>query len=784
MMSELHFKTNTLLKNLVGKDLINDDNIAVVELVKNSYDADSSEVLIKFERIINKNETSAPSHLIIYDCGNGMTQQDIEDKWLNIAYSEKKNISREHGEPFAGNKGIGRFSCDRLGEHLDMFTRSANGKLLHLNIDWPDFEIEGNKDLTIQEIGLKLSETNKKFVKKKTGLDMPTHGTVLSITRLRSEWNADKLHTLKRMLEKFVNPNQLFQKNKFKIQISVPELEKEEASNRYHNRINGIVRNQVFEKLKFKTTYIESEIDEFGKTIKTELSHEGISVFRLEEFNKDYPHLKNIKVVIYYLNPYKKSYFTRQTGVRSIDFGSIFLFLNGFRIAPYGGRGDDWLGLDIRKTQGVQRYVSSRDLVGRIEIVDKEDNFVPISSREGLKNTYAFSELREVYVLDIIRKLEKFIVEGLGWDSVPDRIRKELVHENGLDWRKTREEYLESWERKKQRIALSIMTFIGSTQDRIIKFWFNPALLEGLHEEKSDEIKSLINNIDKFKPGKVDPNLKKDLKKVSNILKNQEKELKISKEKQAKLRVAIENQGQKINRLKKEKETYQSQTLFLKSVSTLDTKQLLNFHHQICLDASIIDNYINKIIADLKKNEIDSVMKSIEKISLANKRITTIAQFATKANFKSATKKELTDIPSYFEQYINNIAFDYVASGVKIEVNNSIKGAFEIKARRIELSILIDNIISNAKKANATKIIINIIKLGVNRLQISFIDNGIGLSSKLTSRDEVFDIGVTTTHGSGLGLHHVKNIIDSLDGTIKLIPNQPKGTEVQITLIK
>jgi len=64
--------------------------------------------------------------------------------------------------------------------------------------------------------------------------------------------------------------------------------------------------------------------------------------------------------------------------VRSIDFGSIFLFLNGFRIAPYGDRGDDWLGIDVRKGQGSARYLGSRDLIGRIEVFDDEQLFKPI----------------------------------------------------------------------------------------------------------------------------------------------------------------------------------------------------------------------------------------------------------------------------------------------------------------------------------------------------------------------------------------------------------------------
>ena len=94
--------------------------------------------------------------------------------------------------------------------------------------------------------------------------------------------------------------------------------------------------------------------------------------------------MKNIKVTLYYLNTYAKVYFRKQTGVRSVEFGSIFLFLNGFRITPYGDVDNDWLGLEQRKTQGVRRNLSGRDILGRIEIKDLENQYRVISSREGI----------------------------------------------------------------------------------------------------------------------------------------------------------------------------------------------------------------------------------------------------------------------------------------------------------------------------------------------------------------------------------------------------------------
>lgn len=90
MSEKLHFKVSAGLKNIIGKELINDKFIAIFELVKNSYDAGAKEVTIKFENIYSDDST-----IYIIDDGKGMSKQEIIDKWLFVAYSEKKNNNIE-----------------------------------------------------------------------------------------------------------------------------------------------------------------------------------------------------------------------------------------------------------------------------------------------------------------------------------------------------------------------------------------------------------------------------------------------------------------------------------------------------------------------------------------------------------------------------------------------------------------------------------------------------------------------------------------------------------------
>ena len=144
-----NFKVSTGLKDIIGRELITDEFIAIFELVKNSYDASAKNVIIEFQNIYSKN-----SKIIISDDGNGMNSQDIQDKWLFVAYSEKKEGKRtgtyrdNYSERvYAGAKGVGRFSCDRLGSNLRLFSRkNEDTDVNYIEVDWAEFEIDSKEE--------------------------------------------------------------------------------------------------------------------------------------------------------------------------------------------------------------------------------------------------------------------------------------------------------------------------------------------------------------------------------------------------------------------------------------------------------------------------------------------------------------------------------------------------------------------------------------------------------------------------------------------------------------
>ena len=120
-----HFRISSSLKDIIGRDLITNDFVAVFELVKNSFDAHAKRVDIVFDE----------DRLWVIDNGKGMSEDDILKKWLFVAFSAKATgeedqaLSQDFRDKiavrrgYAGNKGIGRFSCDRLGRNLALYSR-------------------------------------------------------------------------------------------------------------------------------------------------------------------------------------------------------------------------------------------------------------------------------------------------------------------------------------------------------------------------------------------------------------------------------------------------------------------------------------------------------------------------------------------------------------------------------------------------------------------------------------------------------------------------------------
>ena len=726
-----HFKANAGLKDILGRGLIYDDNIAIIELVKNSQDADSPKVEIQF---VEAESISDKSLLIIRDFGKGMNLYDIENKWLNMAYSEKKGTLRNNNEAYAGNKGVGRFSCDRLGTELTLYTKKIDSAPLKLSINWKDFENK-NIDDEVSSIPLRIEELSFEQFKKESGITNIS-GTTLLIKHLRSEWNKRKYKSLTEELEKYSsNPNSDFQV--------------------FLN--DKLIENKILDKLSVTTTNIKSKISEDGLKLETTLYYQGDVIYSYEAENP-YNTLKNIEVEIHYLDTYSKSFFHKKTGYPTNDYGSIFLYHNGYRISPYGNPGNDWLGLDVRKSQGIKRYLSSREVIGKIAINRDIDTFAIITSREGLVHNNAYKDLVSYekddktilkngksaygYVINIFRQLETFVVEGVNWDGFYDKLVNKVL--NRPDYK------------------IDNLTINKSTIDNIRK------ISEDKYKEFTSRfIKSSgakrIHDLSVYEKNNLQKIIEHEQQKVETAYKERDYAEEKWQESEAEKKLAEE----KVVKHEKTIEQINSENFFLRATSDQDVDELLDCMHTI---STAMDTIENERSYFLENNVLSKeVLDFLDYIDEPLNKIKNISKYAILKNYKDKENPINADLITFIKKHVEEIK--KYKSNQKINIVNNLPEQYSINLKFIPLKIMtmIDNILSNTKKATKGVLLPTLtisVRQEKSKTIITFEDNGKGLSEKIENIESIFEKGVTTTHGAGLGLYQVKNTIESLGGNV------------------
>lgn len=825
-MAKVRFSTHAHIKSIIGKDLITDDNIAVLELVKNSFDAGSKKVDITFKNILKnddsdklKEPSQKSSRLIIKDEGIGMSEYDITKKWLNIAYSEKKEKKEEFGRVLAGNKGVGRFSCDRLGKFLTIYSRKKGEKYNKLFIDWRVFEKEGEVDFNIQDVELEIENLNESEFVSSTGYAKFESGTILEISCLREYWHSDKIISLKRQLERLINPNQAFKKSDFGVKITASEFLQHDKDEEEYNKINGEVKNTIFEKLDFRTSSIQAKIDAKGEFITTTLQDRGNEIFLLKERNP-FSQLSNIEISIFFLNTYAKVYFTKQTGIKAVHFGSIFLFINGFRIPPYGDIGDDWLGMEIRKGQGYNRYLGTRDVVGRIEINDESEKFKIISNRSGIVHNVAYEQLTKStapfgFYYKTFRRLERFVVEGINWDSTPENINdieKEIYDKK---WNESKENYIDDSLTRSKRILAVVRNIIDAKKDEIVDLKINEDFVKQIINEQTERAKIELENVlttIKEKSKDLNPEIisdvlnkisqkSEDIKAFSSVLSNYSdtsakeikglnliqdslqsqynKLLKQKEQLEEKLRLeqeAREKAEQEQKRVEAELELEKEKNTYLRTSSRSLSEDAKGLVHNIKITSknisTSVDNLYNKILNGKAKEQ--EILKALGNIKFQAEKALKVSKIITRSNFNTEKNEQIIDVAKFVTQYIDIYSDIYEKNDLEFEVKNK-NATLTKKASILDISVILDDLISNSEKANAKNVFIEMSNPTKDTLKIIFSDDGKGVPKKFSENPEqIFELGVTTTDGSGIGLNSVRTALKALRGRIEFIGNGKK----------
>lgn len=794
MKDNLQFRVSAELKNILGRDLITSPDIAILELVKNSYDAHASKVEITFD----------DDYLSIADNGKGMSKSDLVNKWLFVAYSAKsdgtedKSYRSKFKRHYAGAKGIGRMSCDRLACKLTLTTRSADeNKTEVLYVDWSVFEINKQTEFDTVNIPHDTLDRIPRFPLKSTT------GTILEFTGLHLPWSREDIKRLRRSLEKMINPFSGTDDD-FQIEIVAPKMKEEDSQiESKHGKVNGAIKNTIADVLKLKTTQIESRIQ--GRTIHTTLKDRGILMYEIEEPNSEFSLLDSASISLFFLNRAAKYSFTSVMGVQPVSYGNVFLFRNGFRILPYGELNDDSWGVNQRQQQGYNRFLGTRDLFGRVDIeTDDTELIKEVSSRDGgLIKTLASQQLMNYFTL-IHRRLERYVV-GVLWGE--GFVRKDyFINQNSAF--KAREQLKEI--DKDSDSAKHLYSNIGSKVDflQLIKTLANdksinvlqynedlanivadPTDTEVIQAQMIDDVRNLAektsdpylrDRIVEFE--KYMDELRRQKEEAERKAKEEERNAEEAKKKAFEEQKKREEEEKKRREVEKERDAQKQKALYI-SATRNTTQEVQDITHAISVSSTSLLGLISTLAREIEAENL-SPKKQLEKIHeigfFANK-IKQLSLLITKADIVALKAKTKVDVPKYIKEYVSNFS-----NSASITVNDTTSEAGSLKLLSLlDIGIVVDNLISNSIKAEAKSILLTISN-NTNVITVDFSDDGTGVNLEEFTSDSIFEEGVTNRRGgSGIGLHTVKYTMEKrLHGSIEYVGNglhNLKGATFRLT---
>lgn len=414
----------------LGEDLIKNESIAILELVKNSYDAFAHSCHVDFHFDSNSELES----ITIEDDGTGMSLDTVKNVWLVIGTDNKKKIMElsegvNLGRMPLGEKGIGRLGVHKLGDAITMFTKTRGGKEVAVKINWR--ELYASK--AVDDFRIDVDE-----------LEMPqhfegtySHGTIIHITSLKGQWDRRKLRSVYRELTTLNSP--FSDKNdSFNVSVTsnndifrgLPNVEEILNVGMYEahcvicgNRITDFyyefrpwksltrIKGRQLNGLEYEDSFLIRRVEDYNGSGRMR-SHEeelDLSQYKIGPIKIDVVIFEKDVSVFSYLNTEKTSlneYLRENGGMR--------VYRDDVRVYNYGERDNDWLGLDHRRMVRAGGILNSAQLIGsvginRFESADLKEK----TNREGfIENEAYFAFVDAVkYAMDricLLRNEDKF----------------------------------------------------------------------------------------------------------------------------------------------------------------------------------------------------------------------------------------------------------------------------------------------------------------------------------------------------------------------------------------
>lgn len=422
------------LITMLGDQLIKNERIALVELIKNAYDADAEWVKVSFLNFNDDFTVNSNSKIIIEDDGNGMNQQIIEKHWLNPATPEKKNRKKikettDKGRILQGEKGIGRFAIFKLGKKINIYTRRQiwdekeqkfieEGEKVENIVEYDfsaydeDFlEKNGEEtELYIDDLQVTFKQINPQAIVEKDielgGIvrKRKPYGTIIEISDLKTNWTESRVNQIQKEIGKLQPIFSEEQKNDFHVWIY-------KESNVH--RSNELYKEKLLNCLNYKAVFriTNGHYSEVEKSFSFKLNGNteklsfadliGIEVFK--SYFKDSKYITEcgdfeFQFYIFDLMAKDTRYILDDEEGRIVKEHRIYLYRDQVRVLPYGDPDDDWLKIDMmRGTKSAGMFLSNDQVVGCVDISQKKNPLLKDkTNREGL-----IDEGRAYYMLNI-----------------------------------------------------------------------------------------------------------------------------------------------------------------------------------------------------------------------------------------------------------------------------------------------------------------------------------------------------------------------------------------------
>ncbi len=790
-MNKYHFDITPHIVKQLGEQLVSDEITALLELIKNSYDADASYVSIEINTTGKylANNLFYPEHngfIVVEDDGFGMSEDTIMKSWLIISYSQKRALKdakkkTPKGRTPLGDKGLGRLSTQRLADVCEIFTNEENTVGSHLGFNWKDFELE-------ESLGKVVVQSENYNSQKKNGTTL-----VLANLNHPGVWEGKNLEKFKGLISEIISPYSENKPFEVFLKINNQNIELEKSNKQLENlaisrfsfslneaklKISGKNKLDKFigqKKDEYRELLLPDNGRKFKSFLQTHLKSDNILFFDDNHyfigfdvefnFDEEIPGLEihngeraNPGSFFGKIDEFSfDNYLNEDDGLKNVfgSFGNyktfvqsqtgIKVYRNGFAVKPFGlGEDKDWLRLSESQTKTSFYDLRPNNVIGYFAIDEGENHELKDKTdREGLiSNAYS----RNFFVL------ANFI--------------KNEINRHQRTVRKAYDDYLKIYKTENSGIKTVNQAFnqLKATKDETeeVKDDFKNAVktVNKAIADSSNIVKAVKGNplfsteLEKQTAGKVESILQ-ELKGIQSTLQKLEKIVK----KTEKLNEVIDILEPKINILETQLNNF-SELASLGLITETVSHEFASIADRLAEKSSFYSNKLQR--KNLSDSDIYVLMEYINTTVNGLKVQLRHLDPALKYNReKKASFKVSNFIKEEKDYYSNRFKKNDIEFAVEITED------FTIEINRGKLTQIIDNLFNNSeywlieKKQKETKFIPKI-SVKIEMPWIYIFDNGYGIAPAIES--QIFEPFVTTKPqgvGRGLGLFITQQLLDA-----------------------